>query len=474
MLKLTKLERLLAILFLLTLPLVNPWVRGDGVGYYAFARATLISHDFDFRPDWRHANSSFRMWRTNGDGEILSNQFTATGHLDNHFAVGPAILWAPFLIVAHLGVLAANGLGAQIPADGFSRPYIWTMALGTAFYGFMALLISLRIARRYVPEKVAVIAALAIWFASSLPVYMYFNPSWSHAHSAFIVASFLWYWLETVGRRSLLQWVILGAISGVMMDVYYINAVLVLLPLAESVWVLYPAFRSDEKSRAAAMLGNGAAFSVALFVTFLPTLISKKAIYGSPLSFGYTERWDWSSPALFKAAFSPDHGLFTWTPILLLSVVGLFFLLKEHRWIAISLIGIFAVYLYMIGCYQDWDGLSSYGNRFFVSLTPIYVIGLAALFNWLTGAARPVGVSIATGVAALFVAANLGLIFQWGTHLIPARGPISLRTAAYNEIAVVPAMAFGTVKNYLTGRGKMMNDIEEEDVRQLKGSGDSQ
>jgi len=27
---------ILALLFLLSLPLVNPWVRGDGVGYYAY------------------------------------------------------------------------------------------------------------------------------------------------------------------------------------------------------------------------------------------------------------------------------------------------------------------------------------------------------------------------------------------------------------------------------------------------------
>ena len=32
-------EKILALIFVCTLPLVNPWVRGDGVGYYAFARA---------------------------------------------------------------------------------------------------------------------------------------------------------------------------------------------------------------------------------------------------------------------------------------------------------------------------------------------------------------------------------------------------------------------------------------------------
>jgi hypothetical protein len=36
--KLSRYETALAAIFLLTLPLCNPWVRGDGVGYYAFAR----------------------------------------------------------------------------------------------------------------------------------------------------------------------------------------------------------------------------------------------------------------------------------------------------------------------------------------------------------------------------------------------------------------------------------------------------
>jgi len=53
-------EWILLILFLLTLPLLNPWVRGDGVGYYAYARAPLIEHNFDFTHDYQSANESFR------------------------------------------------------------------------------------------------------------------------------------------------------------------------------------------------------------------------------------------------------------------------------------------------------------------------------------------------------------------------------------------------------------------------------
>ena len=54
-------EKILIVLFLLTLPLSNPWVRGDGVGYYAYARAMLIEHRLDFQNDWKHGNESFAL-----------------------------------------------------------------------------------------------------------------------------------------------------------------------------------------------------------------------------------------------------------------------------------------------------------------------------------------------------------------------------------------------------------------------------
>ena len=84
---------------------------------------------------------------------MSASDYTATGHLNNHFAIGPAILWSPFLVVAHAGVLICDALGAHIPANGFSRPYIVAMALATALYGFLALWISSQIVRRYVAER---------------------------------------------------------------------------------------------------------------------------------------------------------------------------------------------------------------------------------------------------------------------------------------------------------------------------------
>ena len=63
-------SKILLLLFFVTLPLVNPWVRGDGVGYYAYIRSLLIEHKLDFANDWRAANESFSMGRVRPDGSI--------------------------------------------------------------------------------------------------------------------------------------------------------------------------------------------------------------------------------------------------------------------------------------------------------------------------------------------------------------------------------------------------------------------
>lgn len=460
-------EKILVVAFLLTLPLINPWVRGDGVGYYAFARSLLIEHRLNFEKDWLAANASFRMARTDVEGHILPAQYTSTGHLNNHFSIGPAILWSPFLISAHLAVLAYDEFGGHLPADGYSRPYLFAMALGTVTYGFLALWISFRLARKYGSERWAFLATLGIWLGSSLPVYMYFNPSWSHPHSAFTVAMFVWYWDRTHGARTWRQWIILGVIAGLMIDVYYPNGILFLFPLFESLAGYRGALHTLGAEPFGRLFLKNLLFAGVALVGFLPTLVTKKMIYGGYLTFGYTEHWYWNSPALLKVCFSAEHGLFTWTPILIPAVLGLFFLCRQDRDLGLYSIAVFAAYLYTIGCYQDWHGIASFGNRFFVSLTILFILGLAAFFEWLVRAWQETRAVVFASVAtAILIVWNFGLVFQWSTHLIPARGSISWRETAYNQVAVVPVLATHTVEAYFLRREQLMNRIEEQDVKQ--------
>ncbi|MGA3301376.1 MAG: hypothetical protein ABSD87_14935 [Candidatus Acidiferrales bacterium] len=466
-----KYEKILAVLFLLSLPLINPWVRGDGVGYYAFARAILLEHRLDFEPDWQNANASFRLGRIDPEGHIRPTEYTSTGHLDNHFSIGPAILWSPFLLAAEAVVKFDHVFGGHLAENGFSFPYVAAMALGTAFYSFLGLFLSFRLARKYLGERWAFLGTIGIWFASSLPVYMYFNPSWSHAHSAFVVALFFWYWDRTRGGRTWTQWLVLGAISGLMLDVYYVNGVLLIVPLIESLQDYWRGIRERRMDDAGKLFLQNLLFSLTICVVFLPTLISKRIIYGHYLDFGYHEPWSFASPALLHVAFASEHGLFSWTPIVLLSVIGLVLLHRRDRMLSLCCVAAFAIYLYAIGCYNDWAGISSFGSRFFVSLTPLFILGLAAFFDSLASVITERRANIvATATVSVLILWNAGMIFQWGTHLIPARGPISWRDAAYNQVAVVPEQAARTIGSYFMRRKQLMGHIEGQDVEQLKAA----
>jgi hypothetical protein len=469
-----KLERLLLSLFLLSLALLNPWVRGDGVGYYAFARAPLIEHSFDFQRDYQAANASFRGARLDENGQPKPIFRTLTGHLDNHFTVGPAILWAPFLLVTHAGVLLARAMGSPVAADGFSAPYRIAMAFGTALYGFLGLLLAMRVARKYVDERWAFLAAISIWWASSLPVYMYFNPSWSHAHSAFAVALFLWYWHETCQQRTTRQWCVLAAIAGLMLNVYYANAMLLLVLAVEALGQYVAAFRDPARGGPSVvqLLERHLLFSVIVVLSLFPTFVTRYIIYGSPFESGYIplKNWGWRSPFFLAVLFSSNHGLFVWTPVVLFAVAGLFLFWRRDPRVGTPFLAAALAFYLLIACYPDWAGISSYGNRFFVSLTALFILGLSVLLDRTAKLFRAPRAALA--VASIFLGGlvlwNVAFMFQWGTHLVPARGPIAWGEMIHNQFSVVPREMAAKMQNYLFHRANLMRQIEDRDIEQME------
>jgi hypothetical protein len=209
-------------------------------------------------------------------------------------------------------------------------------------------------------------------------------------------------------------------------------------------------------------------------VSLLPTFVTRQIIYGSPFETGYPgiRTWNWTSPVLLRVLFSSDHGLWTWTPILFLAVVGLFFLTKRDALLGTGSILVFLAYYYFIASYPDWDGISSYGNRFFISLTPIFVLGFAALLSAFSHAVAKSAraVALATTAIVLFTVWNAGFIFQWGTHMVPARGEISWPEMVHNQFVAVPLRLTHSLETYFLHRTDMMQHIEQEDIEQRRDS----
>jgi hypothetical protein len=103
-------------------------------------------------------------------------------------------------------------------------------------------------------------------------------------------------------------------------------------------------------------------------------------------------------------------------------------------------------------------------------LTPVFIFGLALLLQRVGGLFRSLRLAYATQglVLALFVLWNLGFIFQWGMHMVPARGEISWSAMVHNQFVEVPQRLTQSLENYFLHRGEMMQHIEQEDIEQQK------
>lgn len=440
----SKYEKILLVLYLLTAPIVKPWVHGDGVGYYAWARCILLQHNLNGEIDFDKGYEGDP--RRAADPHFRDHYVTVTGRLNNHFTIGPAILWSPFLVVTQgLTAIYDHSHGTHFSSDGYSKPYMVAVGAGTFFYGFLTLWISFRLARKYVAERWAFLATLGIWLASALPFYIYAEPSLAHVHAAFVVALFVWYWDRTRNERTWKQWLLLGVIAGMMLNTYFPTGLMLLLPLLDALLSWWIELRAKDHRALPALLLQHSSFAATIVVVFIPTLLTRKLLYGTYFSSGYNVAWYWTSPAFWKVCFS-SRGMFLWTPILLLSVAGLVLLLKIDRILCVGFILGFLSFTYLIGCYEYWHGIPSFGNRYLVTLTPLFLVGLATFLEWFGQQWGERRALLPAAMVGLFIAWNLGLIFQFATRLLPYSFPISISSAAYNQVVVVPQQAAEMLK----------------------------
>jgi hypothetical protein len=275
--------RILTIVLLVSPLLVLPYLRGDGNGYYAWVRSPVIDRDLDFENEFRRGDPTFLNAVTE-DGEFNPDMFTDTGRIRNQWGVGPAVVWAPFVVLAHVVTLAGRAVGVGWHADGYSLPYLWISAFVTALAASIGLLVSLRVSLTFARPGPAVAGTVAIWLASSLPIYQYLLPFWPFGIAVLVSAAVLWVWHRP--GWGAWRWLALGALCGFAISVHPIGVTWAVLPIASLIGLDRGAF--GERARAAGVFALGGVAGL------LPQMIGKAIVHGSPFDTGYRESWTFS------------------------------------------------------------------------------------------------------------------------------------------------------------------------------------
>jgi len=422
------------------LAIFKPWIHGrDGAAYYAWLRSAVIDRDLDTYNEIHHFEEiqtvavQMDAWRDNPGR-------TQTGYWINHWPVGSAVLWSPFFLLAHVAAKTLNLAGFAIPADGYSSLYVWLTMFGSTVWAFLALYLLYRVATQVYDGLSATLSTISIWLASPLVFYMFMYPTMSHANDAFANALFIWLWYRSRKARDYRHWLLLGLAAGLAGLVRTQNVLLLAFPGLELLWALFEAVRQRSSGRVKHVFAQGSLFGSAFLLAFAPQMLVWKTVYGSYIVLNAVKMsmglgFDLRSPHFFDVLLSSNRGLFIWHPILLLAVLGVGFLARRERRLAVLLWVSFLLQLYLVGSYDAWDSSPAFGARYFVNTLPLFILGLSGWTNWLR---KRIPLGPVAAIWGLFVVWNFALIVQYSLQLVPRAGPISISQMVYNQFVVVP------------------------------------
>jgi hypothetical protein len=408
-------------LLLLLLPLLHfrgYRLRGDGLWYYSLAHSLAFDRDVDLGNQYRRLGIE-TMSGSRPVRETSLPRFT--------FPVGAPIVWVPFLPLGHLGAALRSAHGLETPYDGFSDPYFHAVALGNLLIGWTGLLVLDRILRRWFPPWIAFLAVTGTALGSFLAWYLAYHAIYTHALTFLLATVFVKSWID--GSTSLRSYAALGFVLGLAVLVRWQNAVLVLLPA----WSFVRDLRERKSSLA---LTSGAAFAVAASVAILPQVLIWKIIFdrfyvGVPLGADYM-RWD--DPFLSEILFSSRHGLFAWSPLLLVSAIGFFGFLRREPRIGLPLAVVGLVVWYVNSVVADWWGGGSFGGRRFDSILPVLALGLGTAISWAYGIVERHPRWVVGAAVAVAILSNGLLMEQYRKGRLPPDDTISWETAAEGKL----------------------------------------
>jgi hypothetical protein len=460
---------LLVALFACSLPAVTTRIyASDEVQYYSYLRSLWFDHDLAFENEYRYFYDSGTV-RNPGFHETLLERQTEAGQRINFGTIGCAILWAPFYAAGDLTARALHALGRDVAVDGYSKPYIAAVCYASAFYGFAALLLAMAAARRLGFN--ATLATLAVWFGTPLLFYMYVAPPMAHACSAFAVALLVSVWLRIRSTWPISGVAAIGAIAALTGMVREQDVLLACGPALDCLWWAMGSGASASRAGIRALIPRALASGIAFVGVFLPQTIAYFLLNGH---FGpshlVTRKMTWTAPHAMQVLLSPEHGFLVWTPLAVLAIAGLVWMAVSAvpttamdsvglRRVVVCMLLMIALQVYTAGSVESWTVAGAFGQRRFVAITVLLVIGLAGLQHCLT--TRPAVRQLARVAAILAVYWNLALMAEFATGLMD-RQRLEPARNAYDAFVTVPRLAPDLAYRYLFNRASFYKKSDTE------------
>lgn len=341
-------------------------IEADAKGYYAYLPAVFIYNDLNYGFFETVENTKYY-----SEDRYFHYRFEYNGRMVNKYYAGTAVLQIPFFLVGHLW---ASWSGYD--TDGYSRPY-WIMINIAAILYLILGLVFLSKTLTYFGSKPWLIALTlaALTFGTNIFYYTVREPGMSHIYSFAMVNIFIYQVLSFVKDRQASRVVAIAVLLALIVLIRPVNGLVVLaLPFLAGNFSTLLHRVKDLFTRPGSLL---LAVILACCIVGIQLLIYK-ASSGDYMIYSYgDEGFNWANPHFFDILFSYKKGLFLYTPLVFLSLVGFPFLFRKSRFRGASLLLFLIVLTYVLSSWHSWWYGGSFSSRVYIEYLPFFAILLA-------------------------------------------------------------------------------------------------
>lgn len=378
----------------------------DVFGYYLYLPAIFIHHDPALRdPVWlqqvfeqyQPSTTLYQIYPLHDGGNVIK------------YSSGMALLNLPAFLIAHVICLITG-----IKADGFTTPYQFAWTINGLVYTVAGLWIMRKVLLRFFNDTTTSILLVLLVLGTNYFQLTAFDGYITHNYLFTLFAFILWFTIKWHEKPAIATAIALGISIGLAVLTRPNEMVVILIPLFWNVFNK-TSFRDKIKLITANYFQ--------LFVTGIVIIIvgSIQMIYwkystGSWLFYSYNnagEGFDFSNPHILQVLFSFRKGWFIYTPVMLFTVSGFYFLWRQKREIFWPILIYFIINLYIVSSWTCWwYAGGSYSQRALLSSYAIMMIPLGYLIDFVKNRRRTIKYSFAV-IFGLLVLLNLFQTWQW-------------------------------------------------------------
>lgn len=355
---------------------------GDSWGYYSYIPAVFLYGDLATLQSTIAVRQSYKPHSViqESDGYLRADE--APKHGKNNvikYTYGVSVFLMPAFLAGHVVASVSD----TYPADGYSIIYILFLYLIIVFYVTVGLYYLAKYLDNYVPVWVSSMSILTIALGTNLLYFSTVNNVMSHPIQ-FMLWALLLYHTHRYFRegRNIVSLLGMSLSIGFICIIRPVELFCVLIPLLYSL-----SKGASDKSMLQEFFTPPylkhlfIAFGIGLLV-LLPQIIYWYTLTGDVIYDSYpAEKFDFTDPKLLAGLFSFKNGFFAYSPVMLLSMIGLVLGLRKEKKLMMVTLVIFGLHAYISYSWWCWNYINGFGSRIMVDILPILALPLS-YFIW--------------------------------------------------------------------------------------------